>query len=34
VRELKPEERERLLKGASGYVERGRFYKANLKPIP
>ncbi len=33
VRELKPEERERLLKVASGYVERGKFYKANLKPI-
>jgi carbonic anhydrase/acetyltransferase-like protein (isoleucine patch superfamily) len=33
VRELKPEERERLLKVASGYVERGRFYKTNLKPI-
>ena len=33
VRELKPEERERLLKVASGYVERGRFYRTNLKPI-
>ncbi|MCD6044121.1 MAG: gamma carbonic anhydrase family protein [Burkholderiales bacterium] len=33
VRELKPEEKERLLKVASGYVERGKFYKSNLKPI-
>jgi carbonic anhydrase/acetyltransferase-like protein (isoleucine patch superfamily) len=33
VRELKQEEREHLLKVASGYVERSRFYKTNLKPI-
>jgi len=33
VRELKPEERDYLLKVASGYVERSRFYKTNLKPI-
>ena len=33
VRELKPEEREQLLKTARGYVERGRFYKKNLKEI-
>ncbi|MGH8689786.1 MAG: gamma carbonic anhydrase family protein [Burkholderiales bacterium] len=33
VRELKPEEREHLLKVASGYVERSRFYRANLKEI-
>ncbi len=33
VRELKPEERDRLLKVASGYVERSKFYKNNLKPI-
>jgi carbonic anhydrase/acetyltransferase-like protein (isoleucine patch superfamily) len=33
VRELKPEERAHLLKVASGYVERSRFYKANLKEI-
>jgi carbonic anhydrase/acetyltransferase-like protein (isoleucine patch superfamily) len=33
VRELKPEERDGLLKTARGYVERGRFYARNLKPI-
>ena len=33
VRELKPEERAGLLKISSGYVERSRFYKKNLKPI-
>jgi carbonic anhydrase/acetyltransferase-like protein (isoleucine patch superfamily) len=33
VRELKPEERDGLLKTARGYVERSRFYKANLKQI-
>jgi carbonic anhydrase/acetyltransferase-like protein (isoleucine patch superfamily) len=33
VRELKPEEKTGLLKIASGYVERGRFYTKNLKPI-
>jgi len=33
VRELKQEERAYLLKVASGYVERSRFYKANLKEI-
>jgi carbonic anhydrase/acetyltransferase-like protein (isoleucine patch superfamily) len=33
VRELKPEERDGLLKTARGYVERGRFYAQNLKPI-
>jgi len=33
VRELKPEEKDHLLKVASGYVERSRFYKANLKQI-
>ena len=33
VRELKPEEKAHLLKVASGYVERARFYKANLKQI-
>jgi carbonic anhydrase/acetyltransferase-like protein (isoleucine patch superfamily) len=33
VRELKQEERDYLLKVASGYVERSRFYKANLKQI-
>ena len=33
VRELKPEESAGLLKIASGYVERSRFYKNNLKPI-
>ena len=33
VRELKPEERERLLGIASGYVERSRLYKREMKPI-
>jgi len=33
VRELKPEEKDHLLKVASGYVERSRFYKKNLKQI-
>ena len=33
VRELKPEEREGLLKIASGYVERSRLYKKELKPV-
>ena len=33
IRELKPEERDHLLKVASGYVERSRYYKQNLKPI-
>src|SRR3954462_8572694 len=33
VRELKPEERERLLGIASGYVERSRLYARELKPI-
>ena len=33
VRELKPEERDHLLKVARGYVERSRFYKTNLKEI-
>jgi carbonic anhydrase/acetyltransferase-like protein (isoleucine patch superfamily) len=33
VRELKPEEKERLLGIASGYVERSRLYKREMKPI-
>jgi len=33
VRDLKPEERERLLGIASGYVERSRLYRQDLKPI-
>jgi carbonic anhydrase/acetyltransferase-like protein (isoleucine patch superfamily) len=33
VRELKPEERERLLGIASGYVERSRLYQRELRPI-
>ncbi len=33
VRQLKPEERDHLLKVASGYVERSRFYRKNLKQI-
>jgi len=33
VRELKQEERDYLLKVATGYVERSRFYKKNLKQI-
>ena len=32
VRELKPEEREALLRTASGYVERSRLYQRELKP--
>ena len=33
VRQLKQEEKDYLLKIAAGYVERSRFYKANLKEI-
>ena len=33
VRELKPEERERLLGIASGYVERSRLYQREMKPV-
>ena len=33
VRELKQEEKDYLLKIAAGYVERARFYQANLKEI-
>jgi carbonic anhydrase/acetyltransferase-like protein (isoleucine patch superfamily) len=33
VRELKPEESQRLLGIASGYVERSRLYKTGLKEI-
>ena len=33
VRELKPAERDGLLQTARGYVERSRFYKANLKEV-
>ena len=33
VRDLRPEERQRLLEAADGYVKRGRFYNSNLKPI-
>jgi carbonic anhydrase/acetyltransferase-like protein (isoleucine patch superfamily) len=33
VRELKQEEKDYLLKIAAGYVERSRFYQANLKDI-
>ena len=33
VRELKQEERDYLLKVASGYVERSKFYKKNLREI-
>jgi carbonic anhydrase/acetyltransferase-like protein (isoleucine patch superfamily) len=33
VRELKPEERERLLGIASGYVERSRLYQRELKAL-
>jgi carbonic anhydrase/acetyltransferase-like protein (isoleucine patch superfamily) len=33
VRELKPEERQRLLGIASGYVERSRLYRQELKPL-
>ena len=33
VRELTPEQKANLLKIASGYVERGKYYNANLKRI-
>jgi carbonic anhydrase/acetyltransferase-like protein (isoleucine patch superfamily) len=33
VRELKPEDRERLMKIASGYVERSRLYRTQLKAL-
>jgi carbonic anhydrase/acetyltransferase-like protein (isoleucine patch superfamily) len=33
VRELKPEERERLLGISSGYVERSKLYRKDLKPV-
>ena len=33
VRELRPEEREKLLGIASGYVERSRLYQREMKPI-
>jgi carbonic anhydrase/acetyltransferase-like protein (isoleucine patch superfamily) len=33
VRELKPEERTRLLGIASGYVERSRLYKKELREM-
>jgi carbonic anhydrase/acetyltransferase-like protein (isoleucine patch superfamily) len=33
VRELKPEEREGLLKIAAGYVERSRLYQREMKPL-
>jgi carbonic anhydrase/acetyltransferase-like protein (isoleucine patch superfamily) len=33
VRELKPEERDHLLQVASGYVERARLYRKNLRQI-
>jgi len=33
VRELRPEEKDYLLKVARGYVERGRYYAENLRPI-
>jgi carbonic anhydrase/acetyltransferase-like protein (isoleucine patch superfamily) len=33
VRELKPEERDHLLKVASGYVERSKLYKKTLREI-
>ena len=33
VRELKPEERERLLGIATGYVERSRLYRREMKPL-
>ena len=33
VRELKPEERDHLLKVASGYVERSKLYKSSLREI-
>jgi carbonic anhydrase/acetyltransferase-like protein (isoleucine patch superfamily) len=33
VRDLKQEEKDHLLKIAQGYIDRGRFYKENLKPV-
>jgi carbonic anhydrase/acetyltransferase-like protein (isoleucine patch superfamily) len=33
VRELKPEERDGLLRIASGYVERSRLYRREMKPL-
>jgi carbonic anhydrase/acetyltransferase-like protein (isoleucine patch superfamily) len=33
VRDLKQEEKDYLLKIAQGYIDRGRFYKENLKPL-
>jgi carbonic anhydrase/acetyltransferase-like protein (isoleucine patch superfamily) len=33
VRELRPEEKENLLKIADGYVTRGEYYRKNLKPV-
>ena len=33
VRELKPEEREGLLRVATGYVERSKVYQKNLRPL-
>jgi carbonic anhydrase/acetyltransferase-like protein (isoleucine patch superfamily) len=33
VRELKPEERERLLGIATGYVQRAALYRRELKPL-
>ena len=33
IRELKPEDRDYLLKVATGYVERSKLYKTQLKPI-
>ena len=33
VRELKPEQKDYLLKIATGYAERGKYYNANLKRI-
>ena len=33
VRELKPQEKDHLLKVASGYVERSKFYKKNLREM-
>ena len=33
VRELDPAQKDYLLKVAAGYVERGKYYKANLKEI-
>jgi carbonic anhydrase/acetyltransferase-like protein (isoleucine patch superfamily) len=34
VRELKQEDREYLLKIATGYVERSKLYKQNLRELP